>query len=176
MNRFAPFVRRNSVAIAFVVIAIVLGLILLMVASSNAKLQKQVDAQQATLNGIADITDQIAAAAAQRTEQINGIDRHLDCIVLFFTTEDRANRKITDIDTCQTVNTETGSILQQSLDGNNPINSTPTEPTPRSEDTPQSTAEKPENPAPEAPQERSFLERNITDPISDFLNGLLGVQ
>lgn len=173
MNRIMPFVRRNSVTIGVAIIAVAFGLILFMVALSNARLQAVVATQQQTLDEVKGITEAIATAANQRTEQINGIDRHLDCIVLFFTTEDRAARKITDIDTCQLENTETGNVLsrpQASVATPQPQ----TTPTPQS--TPQPEAQEPETPASEAPQNRNFFERNIIDPVSDFLNGLRGVQ
>lgn len=103
------WLRANASYLSLTVIILCFGSILLMLASNQHQQQLQADNEAKILIQIKDITDQLSKNAATRTDQINGIDRHLDCIVAFFAQPDRANKSITDIDTCELQDTNTGT-------------------------------------------------------------------
>src|SRR5690606_39063177 len=50
---------------------------------------------------LTELATQIDENATERSRQIDGIDRHLDCIVYFFSQKDRSQKAIDDIDDCR---------------------------------------------------------------------------
>lgn len=178
-DHVAPFFRRNSVTIGFFIIAAALGTILFLQTMAVSKLQEQVEGQQQIIAQVKDIANQLNENSKERTAQINGIDRHLDCIVAFFAEPDRANRRISDIETCQTQNVNTG---QQSVPKTSSPSTAPGTNTGSSQQTnnaanPQPPTGNPQGP-PETPQP-SFLEQlldPVVRPVNDLIKGLVGVQ
>ncbi len=53
------------------------------------------------LTQLTSITSRLEKGAATRTDQFNELNKHMDCIVEFFTQPDRTNKSITDINTCE---------------------------------------------------------------------------
>lgn len=97
----ASYFRRNAVTIALCVIAFCVLAIIALQALTIQSLSQQVAAQNATLDQLKGITKTISHNADQRTKQINSLDRHMDCIVQFFSQPYRTNKAIADIDQCQ---------------------------------------------------------------------------
>lgn len=160
------FTRRYSVTIGFIIIAIALGTILFLQALATARLQEQVDGQQQIIKQVKDIAEQLNQNSEQRTSQIDSINRHLDCIVEFFSQPDRTQKAIDNIETCQFTAPDStttpplssnsgGNSGQDTTGGGVSQNTTPVEP---------------ENTAPEAPQP-SFLERLVA-PINNLIKRL----
>lgn len=169
MKRLGSFVRRNNLTIGFCIIAIALGTILFMLAAATAELQHQQDTENTILSQIKGVTDQLNTNAKDRTDQINQLNRHLDCIVLFFTDPNRSQKTISDIDTCTLKNTNTGttqSFPQNSGTVNGATQAPNTQPN-TSNNTKTST------PAPsEAPARAGFFQRNIVQPIKNLIKAL----
>lgn len=86
-DRFMSFMRRNAQTIPLTVIAFCIGGILLLQAVMIGELRKS--------------TDQIKISSKHTEDRIEQVDRHLDCIVYFFSRSDRSDKAIADIETCQ---------------------------------------------------------------------------
>lgn len=176
------WVRANGVYLSLGVIVMAFGAILLLLADSQSKLAQQNEQDKKVLLELKAVTEQISKAAATRTEQINGIDRHLDCIVAFFAQPDRSQKAIANIETCQLQDIDTGETQSATL------NSTPVRP---QESSPQPTESKrgnltpqkqepltshnvetaqPATPVPQAPVQPAIP--SIFDGVGRYLTGL----
>lgn len=165
-NRLASFFRLNAMPIAIVIMVVSFGSILFLQAVATNKLQEQTRQQTQIISQIQGVTEQLNKGAAQRTEQIASINRHLDCIVQFFAADDRANKTIADINTCTLQNTKDGSTT--SLPTTTPTSPAPVATTPTT--TAPSSTSPAATPAPQASQP-SFLD-NLTAPIKSVINWL----
>ena len=94
MNKLRIFFQTNSVTIAVTIIFLSLAGIISLQAISLSSLSEQAKRQSQLL-------EQIEKNAKQRTKQIQDVDNHLDCVVRFFSQEDRSEKAIKDIDTCR---------------------------------------------------------------------------
>lgn len=65
--------------------------------------QKLIASQEIALN-------KLTNGAKQRTEQINDLEQHIDCIVLLFQSKNRANLVISDVESCK-IDTVTGNVV-----------------------------------------------------------------
>lgn len=108
LRNFNLFLRGNAFSISVVITTLAFLGMFAMLAIQQSKLQEQSDQNKLILTQIKSVTESLSRNAATRTEQINGIDKHLDCIVDFFAQADRASKSITDIDTCELKDTKTG--------------------------------------------------------------------
>lgn len=99
------WLRANSVYISSTIIIVAFGAILLMLADSQSRLIEENKQNQQVLQQLKGVAEQISNATTSRTDQINGIDRHLDCIVTFFSQADRSQKAIADIETCRVKDT-----------------------------------------------------------------------
>jgi hypothetical protein len=170
MSSLRGFWRRNATTIALVVILCVAGSILYIQALATAKLQQQIEGQQAIITQIKGVTDQINTSSKQRTEQIDQLNKHLDCVVTFFTQKDRTQKAINDIETCTVKNTSTGSIsgpkASSSGTTSTPAQKSSNTPAPRKISTPtQDVVKKPTEPTP-----------SVFSRVNDLINKAVGVQ
>jgi len=55
------------------------------------------------------LTSRLASNADTRTEQFNELNKHMDCIVEFFTDTTHSQKSISDINTCELTNNNTGA-------------------------------------------------------------------
>jgi len=97
----ASFMRRNALTLAASIIAACIFAIFILQALTIASLSNQVKSQQRILGQIKQLTIAQSENAKNSSEQISGINRHMDCIVQFFSQPDRNNKSITNIDDCQ---------------------------------------------------------------------------
>lgn len=157
--------------IGIVIIVVAFGTILFLQASATSKLQQQTRQQTQILSQLKGVTEQLNHGAAQRTQQIQTLTAHIDCIVTFFSQPDRSSTSISDIDTCTLQNTKTGG----STSGTISPTSTATPPTNTNSSTNAATPVVPTPPAatttPEATQP-SFLDRLVVNPIKSIVNAL----
>lgn len=107
--RFAGKVRINSLAIGLTIIVVAMGAILLFQTIALNKLQVQSDQNNKIISQIQGLEKTQVKNASIRTDQINSLNRHLDCIVTFFSNPDRSQTAIADIDTCTLQDIKTGT-------------------------------------------------------------------
>lgn len=112
MSTFSGKVRRNATNIAIVIVMVAAGTILYIQSLATAQLQQQVAQQQQIINQVKDLSVQLNTRASERTRQIDEVNHHLDCIVIFFTQKDRSQKAIDNIDTCTVKNVSTGQVTQ----------------------------------------------------------------
>lgn len=172
MSRFGSFWRSNTTTIGIVIIVIAFGTILFLQAVATSKLQEQTKQQTQILSQLKGVTDQLNRGAAQRTQQIATLTAHIDCIVTFFSQQDRTSTAIADINTCTLKNSNTGTSTQTQP---TPSSTAPAATTPTNNST-SSTSPAPSTPStatptPEAAQP-SFLDRLVVNPIKSIINGL----
>ena len=195
MNKVTLALRRNGTTFALVVILFALGAILVIQAIATRQLQQQVRDQETIIQQTREVANQtkvilasLNANAEQRTEQIDGINDHINCIFAFFTltpAQRSATLLVPNEQTC-TLQTATGPVTV-------PLGAT-------SRDTPVAPA-KPaaaqvQTPAPSpkvvtshntsapTPTPNSIwaspagagIIKHIFTPVGNFLNSLLGVQ
>lgn len=145
MSRIVSFFRRNSVSIGIGVIAFCIVAILLLQAVTIGSLSSEIQAQNKLLTQISKISQDQAKNAQQRSDQIQGVDKHMDCIVKFFSQPDRTNKAINDIETCRI----TGIYDNQPTNTTKPSSSNTTEPRktkPSKADTTKNSDNSPSNP------------------------------
>lgn len=175
MARFQSFMRRNSTTIGVAIIIVAFMAILYLQSLAMSKLQSQVSGQQEIINQIKRIADQVNDSGNQRTEQTDNLNRHLDCIVIFFSQPDRSQKAIEDIETCQFKDINTGQRSNPKLSVITPVQplahvSVEQEtPTSQNVETAQSEPSKEDSGTP------SFLER-LMAPINDLTKRLQRVQ
>jgi len=90
-------------AVVFIVLAFLT--ILYFNVSNLASLKRQVAQQQQIITATSDIAKQLQTNSAQRTQQIQSLTDHIDCIVTLFGRTDRQSLKISDIQNCKIVTT-----------------------------------------------------------------------
>lgn len=180
MNTLKGRLRRNASNVAMVVVMLAAGTILYVQALATSQLQKQVAQQQQIIQQVKDLSVQLNDRATERTTQIDQLNRHLDCIVVFFSRPYREQESISDIDTCTVQNSATGVTYHP-----NGILVTPTtKQTSSSSSTqpptsPQTTTSSPAPVLPALPQvtvspqttsKQNFFQRDIEQPIRRFFN------
>lgn len=94
------WVTRHSVQIAVVIIVFSFGCIILLLAFNQAQNNEQTARETQILLDVKAVAEKINETTIIRTAQINGIDKHIDCIANFLTEPDRANKSLADINTC----------------------------------------------------------------------------
>lgn len=97
----AGFYRRNAAVIPLTIIALCVMGVFVLQALTIGQLQDTVAKQNKLIATTSDVSQQILKASKQRTDQINDVNRHLDCIVQFFAQPDRGNKAIDNIETCR---------------------------------------------------------------------------
>lgn len=110
--RFAGKIRLNSLSIGATIIIVAMGTILFFQTLALSKLETELNGQQILINQTKNLASSLNSNAKDRTAQINELNRHLDCIVVFFSQPDRTQKAITDIDTCTLQNINTGTTTQ----------------------------------------------------------------
>lgn len=86
-DQIASFLRRNSQTIPIIVIILCVGAILVMQAFMIGQLRNT--------------TEEIKKSSEKTEKRIEQVDRHLDCIVYFFSRTNRDDKAIRNIETCQ---------------------------------------------------------------------------
>lgn len=104
-QRIAEWFRRNAQMIPLTVIAFCVGSILLLQAVTIGQLNDN-------LREIKGIVERQGKNAKERSDQINNVDKHLDCIVQFFSEPYRTSKTIDDIKTCQITTNEGAAISE----------------------------------------------------------------
>lgn len=108
-KKLAGGVRLNSLAIGLTVIVMAMGSILFFQTLALNKLQVQANQNHTIISQIQTLEATQVKNSVIRTNQIDQLNRHLDCIVTFFTQPDRSTTAITDINTCTLQDTKTGT-------------------------------------------------------------------
>lgn len=170
MSSLRGFWRRNATTIALVVILCVAGSILYIQAVATAKLQEEVEGQQQLIAQVKGITERINDNSKQRTDQIDQLNRHLDCVVTFFTQKDRTQKAIDNIESCTVKNTATGQVSPPKASSSGTTSTSqqtsPKAPAPEKNSTPiQNVVKKP------TPTQSSVFDR-----VNDLINKAVGVQ
>lgn len=111
-DRIKAFFRRNSATIALSIIAFCICGIFVLQALTIASLSDQVRSQNQLLAQIKDIAEAQTRNAKQQSKQIDGVDRHLDCIVIFFSQTQRDMKSIEDINRCRIQDKSTGTSAE----------------------------------------------------------------
>lgn len=168
----------NGLRIAMLsfMLAIILGL--LWVVYIQHKTLRSVEAQLANQQAIVEEIRQTAEAQDHvREEQLNRVNRHMDCIVLFFQQPDRADKFIDDVNACTLQETQvppyrgsSRSTAPQSSVVKPPTQTTPPETTPR-DTTSAPQPETPTTPEPQQPpaQEKPSLIETLTNPVRELI-------
>ena len=104
LHKIHVWVTRYSVQIAVAIIAFSFGCIVLLLAFNQIQNNDQTARETQIVLDIKKIAEQLNATTKVRTAQINGIDRHIDCLAAFFALTDRTYKTIQDLNTC-TLNT-----------------------------------------------------------------------
>lgn len=99
--KFKLWMRTNGVHISIATILFAFTAIVIMLAFQQAQQQEQLDRDTQIIFRIKDITLQLDKDSEDRTRQIDAIDRHLDCIVVFFSRPAAERTTINDVDICQ---------------------------------------------------------------------------
>lgn len=86
-----------------VVVFIVLGILTILYfnLATVTSLRRQITQQQQIINQTSNITKQLQSNSAQRTQQIQTLTDHIDCIVTLFGQPNRQELKISDIQNCK---------------------------------------------------------------------------
>lgn len=177
MERLASYWRRNQTTILLSVIAFcVFTLMGLMTVALN-QLSVQLKA--------------IDKNAQERSEQIEAIDRHLDCMTEFFAQTNRENKRIDDIDKCEirrASQSKSGQINSprtspststedRTVASSEPQNSQPaseparsSSPAPKASDKPDTPVEQ-RPPEQQPPEEETGLLRGLVNEVRNVLGG-----
>lgn len=191
-SRLAGKARINSLAIGLTIIVVAMGTILFFQSLALNQLQAQSDQNNRIINQIQTLTKAQVKNAQQRTSQINELNRHLDCIVTFFSNPDRSQTAISDIDTCTVQDTKTGGTTttnpnsiptgttnSSSSNGVSSSSTTPNTPASSTNPTTSGSTSPPSNSL-GGTSNPSFLQQvvtplnnNIVQPVKNLLNGIL---
>lgn len=169
--------RAHSVTIALLVIVLAVFGILAMLAIEQNKMQEQLTTDQKIVGQIKDIASRLQAGAADRTSQYNDLNRHMDCIVKFFSQPDRSEKSIANVNTCELVSAYS-SYTFPAADGtatpDQPLAQTPPSNTPNKGTATQLPSKKPVSqniaPTPVAPVIPAMP--GLLDGIGEFLHSL----
>ena len=170
MSTFRGFWRRNATTVALVIIICVAGSILYIQAVATAKLQQEIEGQQQIITQIKGVTDQINASSKQRTDQINQLNRHLDCVVTFFTQKDRTQKAINDIETCTVTNTATGTVSPPKASSSGTTSTS----TQKSSNT--QAPQKISTPVQDVVKNPTSTQSSVFGRVNDLINRVVGVQ
>lgn len=181
--KIRSFLRRNDLTIGFSIMAIALGTILYVQAVATSKLQEQVQGQQQILAQIKTVTEQLKQTDQSNKADTDEINRHLDCIVEFFSQTDRTQKAIANIDACTFKNLNTGATQNHTSTGvqPSPANVVPV-PQPTSSNSVPTTQPVKQNPQPThtatpRPITNQSLLKDIVSPIENLTKSLSqGVQ
>lgn len=105
IERIRSYLRTHSVIIAVSVITLAFMAILTLQAIATSQLQTEVQTQQQIVAQTKTILGQLSKNAATRTSQIEQLNKHIDCIALFFAQPDRTSKTISNIETCTVITT-----------------------------------------------------------------------
>lgn len=97
----AGFFRRNSNTISLGVIALSIVAVFLLQAITISRLESEIAYQSSVVTQTQHIAEKQAENAKERSNSIADLNRHLDCIVQFFSKPDRSHKAIDDIDNCR---------------------------------------------------------------------------
>lgn len=157
---------RILVVLIFIMVAIGLFLIF---QSNNQQAKRAAESSRQNAKILAEIQKTSNEQNKLTTEQLTTVNRHIDCIVLFFTNPNRANLKIDDINSCtfnqsasiiptesndsnqQYAYTQSSQIGQQLQPSNQTMNQNTAPSTEQSKQNNESTSEKPEQNEPDKP-------------------------
>ncbi|HWT40631.1 MAG TPA: hypothetical protein VN081_05205, partial [Dongiaceae bacterium] len=127
------WIRGNTANLSLAIIVLgFVGMFLLLIAGQQHQAE-QVANENKILLELKDANARLVAGAAQRTDQFNQLNQHMDCIVQFFAQEDRNEKKISDINDCELANVNTGKTTTPSTPTNKsstPAQSSPAQTTP----------------------------------------------
>lgn len=147
------FLRRNASSISLVIIALSIVAVLLMQAFTIAQLQKEVAHQTNVIDSVKALAEQIDRNAQDRSRQIDDINKHLDCIVQFFSQPDRSQRSIDNIESCRiTTNSAFYTQTPPSQQSTSQPTSQPVNQPPQPAPTSPQPAPTPPQPTPASPQ------------------------
>lgn len=104
------FLRRNSQTIPLVVMAICVMGILILQAIQIGKFAESAKKDSEVIMELKKIAEQGKASDELRSRQIDRVDRHLDCIVLFFNERNRAAKSIDEIDSCRISDSDLSTV------------------------------------------------------------------
>lgn len=119
---------RHSISICAIIIAACLFAILILNAATLSKMKEQISALQ-------QVTRSVQENSKVTKQQIDTVNRHLDCVTVFFTRQNRANLSIADINNCTL---STGEVIVTPT-ASNSSSTTPTPPTSRANNNTNST-------------------------------------
>ena len=101
LHKIHIWVTRYSVQIAVAIIAFSFGCIVLLLAFNQIQNNEQTARETQLVLDVKQLAEQINATTKVRTVQINGIDRHIDCLAAFFAQVNRNYKTIQDLNTCR---------------------------------------------------------------------------
>ncbi|HET8709265.1 MAG TPA: hypothetical protein VFL85_03205 [Candidatus Saccharimonadales bacterium] len=164
---FSSFFRRNKATIAFLVILVSLLGMLYLNALTLQRLSQQLTNQRQLLNQTKTLTQNLQKSSDERGRQVEQINRHLDCIVEFYSQRDRSRKAIDDIKSC--------SITTAQPVQNERNNATPQPQTATRKNPPSKTKSKPQtNSVTQEPVTNQPVERkSIIAQVKQFIGGLL---
>lgn len=110
MERIRSFLRRNTQTIPLVVIALCIGGILLLQAIQIGKFAESSKRDSEVILELKKIAEQRQKSDELTSQQIDRVDRHLDCIVIFFAQSDRSSKQIDQIDECRISNQDLSTV------------------------------------------------------------------
>lgn len=182
--QISSFFRRNTVNIGVIIIMVAAGTILFMLAATSAHIKAQQDIDTKILNELQsdavqlkNITGSLATNADQRTSQINRLSAQMNCIVLFFSSQnpDRTDKAITDINNCtiQAINNPTSSVTLKTGASapSAPITTVPA-PSDNTKSTPPTTTQPSQPPAKKPTPTQRITDNSLLQDIKNLINGL----
>ena len=110
LRKINLWVRTHGVQIGIFIIVMTFSGILLLQAYSISQVIQGNNQNYQIIQQLNDLTARLVKNGITRTDQINGIDKHLDCVAAFLSQPYRINTSISDIEKCQLLNTKTGII------------------------------------------------------------------
>lgn len=115
--RVNSFFRTHAITIGLIIIALAFAAILSLQTIATSKLQTELETQQQIVSQTQAILRTLSTNAATRTQQIDSLNKHIDCLALFFAQPDRTTKSISNIETCTVVtsNGKTSVIFQPPL-------------------------------------------------------------
>jgi Tfp pilus assembly protein PilV len=120
-------IRANASNISLIIIVLgFLGMFGLL-AVNGERQNETLKNDQKILIQLQGLTSRLASNADTRTEQFNELNKHMDCIVEFFTDTTHSQKSISDINTCELTNNNTGATNSPPKSDSN--TNTPTKPT-----------------------------------------------
>ena len=167
-------VRRNSATIGVVTVVFAIGAILFFQTLALNRLQENIESQRQLTAATKDVAESINQHAIEKTRQIESINKHLDCIVIFFSSPERTNKTITNIDPC-TLGDKPASQQVQIVPAPNAKSSSTTQPSPAPSNGPVAASPSPSpspstTPPPAVAKQPGLLETLIVNPVRGLLN------